>query len=212
MQQQRPSGAPRVAQGVQQEVGVGDRLAVVGEGDHARVGQFAHLGQLFALEALADRTDLADPHHRLLRRPGRAPRRPPGPSRPPDRCWPWPPPSRSHRRPRPATRRPGPPCIRSPGVRRCACGVDEAREHPAAGEVVEDLHAGRPRQRLSPMAAMRAVLDQQVAHHVDPMPGSKRCTPGRRKRSGGNARQASLGAEGRGLVSIHLPFGLTGLV
>ena len=141
MQQQRPSGPPGVAQGVQQQIGVGNWLAVVGEGNDPGVGQLAHLGQLFTFEVLADRTHLAHSDDgfsgRLVEHPGgdwagidhRV-----GVGHPYD----------GHVSP--GGSRHGPRgqifLVFVTWGAQMGMRIDESGEHPAAGQIVEHLHVG----------------------------------------------------------------------
>ena len=62
--------------------------------------------------------------------------------------------------------------------------IDESREHPAAGEVVEHLHPGGPLHPLAERGDL-PVLDQQVALQVHPVLRVEQVHAGKKESFGG---------------------------
>ena len=90
--------------------------------------------------------------------------------------------------------------------------VDEPREHPAAGQIVEDLYPGG-RQRPHAKRGDHSVRDEQIALDVHPLRGVEEMHSRKEEAFGG---QRATGKPGRGgtWTGVHptFPFGLTGLV
>ena len=218
VQQDRAADEVLVLEGAAHDPGRGDRQAVVGEPDRARLADRRHLGQLLTPHPPGDGADEARGHGRLgagplpQREHVRRRRRPPG------RCWPSRR-SRSSRRPRRrGCRSRGPPCAPGPasagargGRRRRGRRGGRSRRSPRRRRAPPRRHHRRSRR-----SARRGRRGRR--HGRGPTPGPARGPrgsagrPARRRRRASRARRSELmraprsgtaGAAGRRARAAH---------